>query len=184
MQKSPSQREPILRTLVIHLNAYRQLRVKMLLLLNLLSFLERYYGYFPFGDPHPKIKRAQERLNAMEQLQGQLLAKGQPKVLVEAALYQITITEGGRLECAPRWFLTLSEVAQLLGISRAFLYGLLKEGDFPVLHLHNKQYVRVESLLVWIYAKEHLEREQAKLASASAKRKRSSNIKAKSRRRS
>jgi len=32
---------------------------------DLLYFLERYYGSFRFGDPHPEIQRAQERLNAM-----------------------------------------------------------------------------------------------------------------------
>src|SRR5947209_1057126 len=52
---------------------------------DLLSFLERYYGSFRFGDPHPEIQRAQERLNAMQHLQGQIPAKGQERVSIEAA---------------------------------------------------------------------------------------------------
>src|SRR5579875_3174879 len=66
---------------------------------NFLYALERYYGYFRFGDPHPEIRRAQERLEAMQKRQGQAPPKGQEGVAIEAALYYITITEAGRLEC-------------------------------------------------------------------------------------
>lgn len=70
-------------------------------------------------------------------------------------------TESGRLECTPRWLLSMSEVAQLLGISRTLLWELAKEEDFPSIRLHTRQYVRVEALLAWIRAKEHPERAQA-----------------------
>lgn len=111
---------------------------------DLLSFLERYYGYYPFfnRDPHPEVKRTQERLNAMQELQGQVPKKGQEKVSIEAALYHITITEAGRLECTPRWLLSMSEAAQLLGISRTSLYALAKEDDFPSIRLQSHQYIR------------------------------------------
>jgi hypothetical protein len=149
---------------------------------DLLYFLERYYGYFRLGDPHPEIQRAQERLNAMQQLQGQTPPKGQERVSIEAALYHITITESGRLECNPRWLLSMSEVAQLLGISRSFLWELAKEEGFPSLYLHNRQYVRVEALLAWLRAKEHPEREQSTPTLAAQKRKRTSKTETKSRR--
>lgn len=148
----------------------------------LLSFLERYYGAFRFGDPHPEIQRAQERLNAMQRLQGQEPAKGQERISIEAALYHITITESGRLECTPRWLLSMSEVAQLLGISRTLLWELAKEEDFPSIRLHSRQYVRVEALLAWIRAKEHPERTQATSTPAVQKRKKSPKTEAKSRR--
>lgn len=149
----------------------------------LLSFLERYYGSFRFGDPHPEIQRARERLNAMQQLQGQVPAKGQGGVAIESALYHITITESGRLECTPRWLLSMSEVAQLLGISRTFLWKLAKEEDFPSIRLHHRQYVRVEALLAWIRAKEHPERAQATPTSAAQRRKGSTKTETKNRRR-
>lgn len=149
---------------------------------DLLSFLERYYGSFRFGNPRPEIQRAQERLNAMQQLQGQAPAKGQESVSIEAALYHITITESGRLECTPRWLLSMAEVAQLLGISRTFLWELTKEEDFPSISLHTRQYVRVESLLAWIRAKEHPERKPATPAPVAQKRKSSPKTETKSRR--
>lgn len=149
---------------------------------DLLFFLERYYGSFRFGDPHPEIQRAQERLNAMQQLQGQVPTKGQERVSIEAALYHITITESGRLECIPRWLLSMAEVAQLLGISRTLLWELAKEEGFPSIHLHSRQYVRVEALLAWIRAKEHPERAQATPTPAAQKRKRSPQTETKSRR--
>jgi predicted DNA-binding transcriptional regulator AlpA len=148
----------------------------------LLYFLERYYGSFRLGDPHPEIQRAQERLNAMQQLQDQVPAKGQERVSTEAALYHITITESGRLECTARWLLSMSEVAQLLGISRSFLWELAKEDDFPSISLHTRQYVRVEALLAWIRAKEHPERAQATPAPAAQKRRRSPKTETSSRR--
>lgn len=109
----------------------------------------------------------------MQQLQGQAPPKGQERVSLEAALYHITITESGRLECTPRWLLSMSEAAQLLGISRSFLWELAKEEDFPSFRLHNRQCIRVESLLAWIRAKEYPEREQSTQAPAAQKRKRS-----------
>lgn len=43
----------------------------------LLSFFEGHYRYYPFfhREPHPEVKRAQERLNAMQELQGQASPK-------------------------------------------------------------------------------------------------------------
>jgi excisionase family DNA binding protein len=152
---------------------------------DLLSFLEGYYRYYPFfnREPHPEVKRAQERLNAMQELQGQAPPKGKEKVSIEAALYHITITEAGRLECTPRWLLSMSEAAQLLGISRTSLYELSKEDDFPAFRLQSRQYVRAESLLAWIRAKEHPERIQSVPTTAAQKRKRSPKTETKSRRR-
>ncbi len=78
----------------------------------LLDFLKRYYGYFGYGDPHPEIRRVQERLNAMQRRQGQITPPEQSTVPVSipAVLYSITITEAGRLECTPRWLLSMQEV--------------------------------------------------------------------------
>lgn len=76
----------------------------------------------------------------------------------------------------------MSEVAQLLGISRSFLWELAKEEDFPSFRLHNRQCVHVESLLAWIRAKEHPEREQSTLAPTTQKRKGSPKTETKSRR--
>ena len=151
---------------------------------DLLSFLEGYYRYYPFShhEPHPEVKRAQERLNAMQELQGQAPPKGREVVHIEAALYHITITEAGRLECTPRWLLSMSEAAELLGISRASLYKLAKEDDFPIFHLNSRQYVRAESLLAWIRAKEHPERVPSVPTTAGQKRKSSSKTETKSRR--
>ena len=149
---------------------------------DLLLFLERYYGSFRFGDPHPEIQRAQERLNAMQRLQGQASSEEQERVPVEAALYHITITESGRLECTPRWLLSMQEVAELLGISRTFLWALSKEEGFPSFHLHNRQYVRVESLLAWIRAKEHPEHEQLVSPRTKQQKKKSPKAETKSRR--
>jgi excisionase family DNA binding protein len=152
---------------------------------DLLSALEGYYRSYPFfnREPHPEVKRAQERLNAMQELQGQTPPKGQEKVSIEAALYHIMITEAGRLECTPRWLLSVSEAAELLGISRTSLYKLAKEDDFPFFHLNRRQYVRAESLLVWIRAKEHPERVPSVPTTATQKRKRSPKTETKSRHR-
>ncbi|HEU5377041.1 MAG TPA: helix-turn-helix domain-containing protein [Ktedonobacteraceae bacterium] len=151
---------------------------------DLLSFLEGYYRYYPFfhREPHPEVKQAQERLNAMQELQGQAPPKGQERVHIEAALYHITITEAGRLECTPRWLLSVSEAAELLGISRTSLYKLAKEGDFPMFHLNRRQYVRAESLLDWIRAKEHPERVPSVPMTAAQKRKKSPKTETKNRR--
>lgn len=148
-----------------------------------LFFLERYYHPFAFynRDPHPEVKRAQERLSAMQELQGQPPSKGQEKVSIEAALYSISVTEGGRLECTPRWLLSMTEAAQLLGISRAFLYNLAKEEDFPSFRLGHHQCVRAESLLAWIRAKEHPERVSS-VSASTTQRKKSPKAEAKSRR--
>ena len=149
---------------------------------DLLDFLERYYGSFRCGDPHPEIQRARERVNAMQHLQGQIPAEAQGSISIEAALYHITITESGRLECTPRWLLSMAEVAQLLGISRTFLWELAKEEDFPAIRLHHRQYVRVEALLAWIRAKELPERAQATPRPAAKKGKRSPKMEIKNRR--
>ncbi|HET8852614.1 MAG TPA: helix-turn-helix domain-containing protein, partial [Ktedonobacteraceae bacterium] len=125
-----------------------------------LSFLERYYGHFGFGKPHPEIQRAQERLNGMQQGQHKPLPEEQAApISIEAALYHITITEAGRLECTPRWLLSLPEVAQLLGISRSTIWVLSKQDDFPIFHINRRACIRVESLLNWIRTKEHPELE-------------------------
>ncbi len=238
MRKPLSQQEQIPRALVIHLNAYGQLRVKTRLTLtasevaelltlstqkvrelmyrreipsfhlgsrvvvsldaledyirereieeqeNFLYALERYYGYFRFGDPHPEIRRAQERLEAMQKRQGQAPPKGQEGVAIEAALYYITITEAGRLECSPRWLLSMQEAAQLLGTGRSTLWALSKQGDFPAFHINGRIFVRVQSLLEWIRKKEHPEREPVPPARGSQNRKRSAKTETKSRRRS
>ncbi|GER86529.1 hypothetical protein KDW_06910 [Dictyobacter vulcani] len=117
----------------------------------------------------------------MKQLQGQIPLKEQERVPIEAALYHITITESGRLECTPRWLLSMSEVAQLLGISRSFLWELAKEEGFPSFHIHNRQYVRIESLLAWIRTKEHPESEQSTPVPKTQKKKRSQKTETKSR---
>jgi excisionase family DNA binding protein len=123
----------------------------------LLDFLKRYYGYFGYGDPHLEIRRTQERLDAMHRWQGNASRQGQdtPPVSMPAALYHITITEAGRLECTPRWLLSLGEAAQLLGVSRGTLWVLSKQDDFPVFHIGRRAFVSVDSLLAWIRAKEH-----------------------------
>jgi predicted DNA-binding transcriptional regulator AlpA len=121
-------------------------------------------------------------VNRLAFFKGQIPAKGQERVSIEAALYHITITESGRLECTPRWLLSMSEVAQLLGISRTLLWELTKEEDFPSIRLHNRQYVRVEALLTWIRAKERPERAQATPTPAVQKRKSSPQTETKGRR--
>lgn len=236
MHHPSSQQEQLPRALVIHFNAYGQLRVKTRLVLtasevaefltlstqkarwlmyrreipsfhlgsrvvvsldalehyirereieeqqDFLFALERYYGYFRFGDPHPEIRRAQERLNAMQQQQGQPPSKGQEGVAIEAALYHLTITEAGRVECSPRWLLSMQEAAQLLGTSRSTLWALAKQGDFPTFHINKRTFVRVESLLEWIRKKEHPE-EPSMLTVATQKRKRSAKTETKGRHR-
>lgn len=120
--------------------------------------LKRYYGYFGWGEPYPEIQRDQERLDIMQRRQGDhpvQQRQGKTPVAIEAALYHIAITEAGRLECTPRWLLSMQETAQLLGISRATLWQLSKQEDFPVFHINRRTFVRVESLLAWIQAKEH-----------------------------
>ena len=127
----------------------------------LLDFLKRYYGSFGSGDPHPEIQRAQERLNAMQRRQGQVTApeRDTGPVSIPAALYSITITEAGWLECTPRWLLSIQEVTRLLGLSRNTLWTLPKEADFPVFPLGRRVLVDVDSLLTWIRAQEQPERE-------------------------
>lgn len=150
-----------------------------------LSFLQRYSTYFGFGKPHPEIQQAQERLNVMQSWQGPP-AKEQPRVPIssEPALYYITITESGRLECSPRWLLSMQEVAQLLGISRAMIWELSKDGDFPVFRINRRVFVRVESLLGWIRAKEHPRPEQPAAIPASTKNKKAVKPQTKKRRNS
>lgn len=149
----------------------------------LLDFLKRYYGYFGYGDPHPEIQRAQERLDAMQRLQSHAPPEqGKSPVAIPAALYHITITESGRLECTPRWLLSMREVVQLLGISRGTLWKLSKQDDFPVFHIGKCAFVSVESLLAWIRVKEHPEREQPPTLPASSKNKSSSKRATKNRR--
>jgi excisionase family DNA binding protein len=145
--------------------------------------LERYYGYFRFGDPHPEIRRAQKRLEAMQKRKGQRSSEGQEGGVIEAALYHITITEAGRLECSPQWLLSMQEAAQLLGISRTMLWELAKHDDFPLFHINRRAFVRVTSLLEWIRKKEHPEREPLPPARGAQNRKRSVKTETKSRRR-
>jgi predicted DNA-binding transcriptional regulator AlpA len=147
----------------------------------LLDLLKRYYGFFGSGDPHPEIQRTQERLNAMQRRQGHAVPPEQSKVPVSipAALYSITITEAGRLECTPRWLLSMQEVTQLLGLSRATLWILSKQDNFPVFHVGRRALVSVDSLLAWIRAKEQPEREQPSTLPASSKAKTSAKTAAK-----
>jgi predicted DNA-binding transcriptional regulator AlpA len=148
---------------------------------DLLYFLERYYWAFRFGDPHPEVKRAQERLDAMQRLQGQVPSKGQGNIPLEAALYRITVTESGRLECTPHWLLNMEEAAQLLGVSRTLLWELMKEEDFPSFCIHRRRYIRAQALLDWIRAKEQPEHTTS--TATSQKRKRAPKTEKKSQRR-
>jgi predicted DNA-binding transcriptional regulator AlpA len=120
----------------------------------------------------------------MQRLQGQATPQEQGKapVFIPAALYHITITESGRLECTPRWLLSMQEVTQLLVLSRSALWELSKQGDFPAFHIGKRRFVRVESLLAWIRAKEHPEREQPPTRPASPKNKTSPKTATKNRR--
>ena len=137
-----------------------------------LDFLKRYYGYFGFGEPHREIQQAQERLNAMQQWQGSPpKEQDTPSISIEAALYSITITNSGRLECTPRWLLSMKETAQLLGISRTMLWELSKQDDFPIFHIQRRAFVRVESLLAWIRLKERPASDPLANIEASSKRK-------------
>ena len=138
-----------------------------------LDILKRYHGCF--GQLHPEIQHAQEKLHAMRQQQGYAPSKEQdtPPVTIQATLYHITITDTGCLECTPRWLLSMQEAAQLLSISRATLYELFKQGDFPAFHIKKRVFVRVESLRDWIYAKEHPEFEQPTTVSIARKNRKS-----------
>jgi predicted DNA-binding transcriptional regulator AlpA len=148
-----------------------------------LDFLKRYYGYFGFGEPHREIQQAQERVNAMQQRQdSRPKEQSTPSLSVEAALYHITITDSGRLECTPHWLLSMEETAQLLGIGRTLLWELSKQDDFPVFHIQRRAFVRVESLLAWIRLKEHPEAEPPTSVIASPKRKQAPKTETKRRR--
>jgi predicted DNA-binding transcriptional regulator AlpA len=54
----------------------------------------------------------------------------------------------------------MEETSQLLGISRAILWALAKQGDFPLFYIQKRVFVRIESLLEWIHMKEHPEAER------------------------
>jgi excisionase family DNA binding protein len=150
----------------------------------LLDFLKRYHCYFGYGEPHPEIQRAQERLNAMQRRQGQATPpeQGAPPVSIPAALYSIAFTEAGRLEYTPLWLLSMREVTQLLGLSRSTLWELSKQNGFPAFHIGKRTFVSVESLLAWIRTKEHPEREQSATLPTSPKNKTSPKTATKNRR--
>jgi predicted DNA-binding transcriptional regulator AlpA len=63
----------------------------------------------------------------------------------------------------------MEETSQLLGISRATLWILAKQGDFPLFHIQKRVFVRVKSLLEWIRMKEHPEAERSTTVMASQK---------------
>jgi len=123
-------------------------------------------------------------LNATQRRQGQATPpeRSTVPVSIPATLYSITIIEAGRLECTPRWLLSMQEVTQLLGLSRATLWVLSKQDNFPVFHVGRRTLVSVEALLAWIRAKEQPERERSTTQPASSKTKTSAKTTTKNRR--
>jgi hypothetical protein len=64
----------------------------------------------------------------------------------------------------------MEETSQLLGIRRATLWILAKQGDFPLFHIQKRVFVCVKSLLEWIRMKEHPEAERSTTVMASQKK--------------
>ena len=49
-----------------------------------------------------------------------------------------------------RWLLRVEEAAQLLGISRASLYGLIAKGDLPSVRIAGCRRIHVGELREWL----------------------------------
>jgi len=128
------------------------------------------------------MRTREVKRNAATARPGHTPRAGRSASLHPAVLYYITITQSGRLECTPRWLLSMREVTQLLGLSRSTLWELSKQGDFPDFHIGRRMFVDVEALLAWIRAKEHPEREQSSTLPASSKNKTSAKTTTKNRR--
>lgn len=56
--------------------------------------------------------------------------------------------------------LNVTDVAGILGVSRAFAYNLFHAQDFPVIVIGKRRIVKRDSFLNWLRKKEKAEREE------------------------